>query len=274
MEKKSLFVFFVALLSSLIMFYFISLLNVFLNLDGNKEINYLLIVGMQIFVFILPVIVVSRFLMINPLKLINFNFNLNWKIFLISILGLLILDVLNTCIVVIQENLTPIFLKQILINSRESTADFYRLLMLKGSWLDLYLPITVGALLPAITEETYFRGLLQGSLKEYSKFTSIFIPSILFGIFHFQVAFLLPLIIIGVYFAIITNITGSIFPAILLHLLNNLKSIIMINVLGTDTFEYDFITSVILFVISILIIIYLLKRISNLQTKISLQAAT
>jgi len=86
--------------------------------------------------------------------------------------------------------------------------------------------LAVTALMPAICEETLFRGLLFGSLRERLKcpFWAIVISGFVFGAFHMSLVKLLPTALLGMLFAFLVYRTGSIYPAMALHCLNNLGS--------------------------------------------------
>ena len=77
------------------------------------------------------------------------------------------------------------------------------------------------ALTPAICEEALFRGLiLRSLLRRFPAGISILIASLLFGLFH-GTERLLPTATLGVLLALVTWRSGSLWPAVILHALNN-----------------------------------------------------
>ncbi|MCC7528676.1 MAG: CPBP family intramembrane metalloprotease [Candidatus Melainabacteria bacterium] len=82
--------------------------------------------------------------------------------------------------------------------------------------------ILVAALIPALCEEIFFRGVLQGILrKNLPKQKLIIVIGILFGIFHLSMFRILPTGILGILLAYLTLASGSIFPSMCLHFMHN-----------------------------------------------------
>jgi membrane protease YdiL (CAAX protease family) len=78
------------------------------------------------------------------------------------------------------------------------------------------------ALLPAICEEIFFRGMLLYGLRgRLSPVRLALVNGLVFGLFHVALFRILPAGYLGVVLAAVTLITGSIFPAMLWHALNN-----------------------------------------------------
>jgi len=83
------------------------------------------------------------------------------------------------------------------------------------------------ALVPAVCEEWFFRGFLQGSLqKEAKPWQAILSASLLFGVFHVLTSTLsfermIPSTIIGLILGLLFYKSGSIWPGILLHTIHN-----------------------------------------------------
>ncbi len=82
--------------------------------------------------------------------------------------------------------------------------------------------LVILSLAPAICEEILFRGLIYGSLeRKIGVKKAIIISGLLFGAFHLYPAKMLTTGILGMFFAFVVYKTGSIYPAILIHFLNN-----------------------------------------------------
>jgi len=263
MEKKSFFMFGLSLLSAMMMLYIISMLGLFLNKRPGDELNINLVLMLQTLVFLSPVAIVSAFFQKNYLELIKVNLKFNPKLIIYSVAGLLFLDLMNTSILAIQDYLAPPFLKEVINVSLNESQKFYAQLFLVNNWYEIFIPILIGAVIPAFCEEIFFRGLLQTSLSQFSKWTMILVPSILFGLFHSQIAFLIPQILIGVYLAILTYYSGSIIPAMIVHFLNNFKAILMMNIFGLDNQNLDLTISLIILPISLFAIFYVIKFIKK-----------
>jgi sodium transport system permease protein len=82
-----------------------------------------------------------------------------------------------------------------------------------------YLTIAIG---PAVCEELLFRGAIQGMLRpSFSKPLLCCLVAVMFGIMHGSSFRFLPTSLMGFVLCLITECTGSLLPAILLHAGNN-----------------------------------------------------
>ena len=76
-------------------------------------------------------------------------------------------------------------------------------------------------LVPALLEEIFFRGALQGLLRPCGSAAAIFGPALLFALLHLDLAQGITAFVCGVFLGWLTERTGSILPGMLLHLINN-----------------------------------------------------
>lgn len=84
---------------------------------------------------------------------------------------------------------------------------------------ELTLIALVSILLPAVSEELMFRGLLQGSLLlRTSEGLTILFQAVAFMLYHGNPAFLLPPFLAGLLLGLVRSRSGSLLPAIIAHL--------------------------------------------------------
>jgi sodium transport system permease protein len=82
-------------------------------------------------------------------------------------------------------------------------------------------------LLPGVIEEITFRGaLLYGLTRRMSKVKAALAVGLVFGIFHFSLFRIVPTAYLGVLLAAATLLSGSIFPAMAWHAINNALGIL------------------------------------------------
>ncbi len=86
------------------------------------------------------------------------------------------------------------------------------------------------ALAPAICEELFFRGFVfTGSYAHYGPRVALVFSAFLFAAVHFNPWQLPALFLFGLFLAVLTYATHSIYPAMLAHLVNNALSVVGIN---------------------------------------------
>lgn len=79
-----------------------------------------------------------------------------------------------------------------------------------------------------ICEEFMFRGALMSSFERVlGRRKSAFLAALFFGLFHFNLGNLLSPIALGLVFAYVTQVTGSIFPAMFGHFMNNANAVML-----------------------------------------------
>jgi membrane protease YdiL (CAAX protease family) len=84
------------------------------------------------------------------------------------------------------------------------------------------------ALVPAICEEVMFRGYVQSAFeKSWGVWPAILVSGLIFGLFHIQLANLLPLATLGILLALVTWLSGSLLPAIAAHFINNGSAVLL-----------------------------------------------
>lgn len=80
----------------------------------------------------------------------------------------------------------------------------------------------VTAIVAPITEELFFRGFLFKGLREkYGWVNALMFSSIIFALFHGQLATLIPTFLLGALFAYLFQRSGSVYPGMFLHFVVN-----------------------------------------------------
>lgn len=88
--------------------------------------------------------------------------------------------------------------------------------------------LLVVGIMPAICEETLFRGFLFGTMKEkWKPFTAIFVSGLIFGIYHMSVIKAVTITFLGMALAYSVYCSGSILTSVLMHLCNNTIAVVL-----------------------------------------------
>lgn len=86
---------------------------------------------------------------------------------------------------------------------------------------ELFVQFLVLCVMPAITEELFFRGALQGLLRPCGSAVAIFGPALLFALLHLDPIQGLTALVCAVFLGWLAERSGSILPGMLLHFVNN-----------------------------------------------------
>jgi sodium transport system permease protein len=90
--------------------------------------------------------------------------------------------------------------------------------------------IVVFAVIPGICEEILFRGfVLRGLAVRMKGSTAVIATAVLFGAFHFDLYRLIPTTILGLFLGYVALATGRLWPAMVIHVLNNAFAVLATN---------------------------------------------
>lgn len=128
---------------------------------------------------------------------------------------------------------------------------------------------------PAICEEVFFRATLTNAYNVYGVKFSIVCSAVVFALFHFDIQNFVAPFFLGLLFSTLIEYTGSIYPAITAHFINNVIAVLSARYVNERVFDFLWKTRlsreigslqlfiiIILFVISIVSII-LIRMIFN-----------
>lgn len=129
------------------------------------------------------------------------------------------------------------FISFVLINSLTGKTSA---LPITGSFIyDLYSL----ALLPATLEELLFRYIPLKILAPYSKKSTIIISSLLFALVHTSFFSIPYAFVAGIIFMVFDMMTESIYPSVMLHLINNIISVIWLYISASESYAWQFVIS-------------------------------
>ena len=224
----------------------------YLNTSGriDKSNMYIAVIIMQIIIFIIPGIIYCKLRgsgFIPKLRLNLFSANKLW------------LTALAFFVLVSGSALIKIALYTLGYYSTQYTMYEQYVPAAISGFGDLVYIIIAVAILPAITEEFIFRGVILGEYSDMgcTNTVAILISSLLFSLVHLNIYQLPVFFFGGIILAFITLTTNSLFCAITVHLLNNTFSLLFESQLLNLISQTDSIIFV-LFIIASVFLIFLI----------------
>ncbi len=133
-----------------------------------------------------------------------------WATMIFAMLGL----------VVLISNI-PVFVDE-LLPMPESYREMLETMLTANTGVEFLLLLFVVAVVPGICEEVAFRGLIyQGIRNTYGKTVALVVSSILFAIIHLSLWNFVALVLMGLFLGYLRERSGSIWPGVVAHSLNN-----------------------------------------------------
>ena len=197
----------------------------------------------QILFILLPALLFSKWIYKDVGKIIRIR-KPDLKELGIFTVGIVILTPLLQSLLYIQNYYLEIWAKNIpFINSIKSFFDemnklvekTYGNLLSASNVFELLLVITVVAVVPALSEESLFRGFIQRSFElKYKKYIAAIITALFFSAYHFNPYGFIPLFILGAYFGFASYKSKTLLIPMFLHFLNNFSAVILYYIIGDD----------------------------------------
>jgi uncharacterized protein len=211
--------------------------------DAPRNGVRLITMAGQILFILLPALILSKMVYEDVTEIIRFRMP-HWKEIVLFSIGIMIMTPLLQYFLYIQNHYLVEWSKvSPFIESVKSLFDSLNKLV-EGAYANLLradnifegmLVILVVAIVPAITEEVMFRGYIQRSLEFRLKpIWAALITAVFFGIFHFNLYGLIPLISLGLYFGFAAYMSNSIVVPIVLHFLNNFSAVMLFFIIGDE----------------------------------------
>ena len=142
-------------------------------------------------------------------------------------------------------------------------------LCLKTNYTDLVLNLMVMALIPAVGEELFCRGVLLNVVYDYSGkiLRSVVIVAIIFTLFHMQFYKFAPMMVLAIILGLFISWTQSIWASILFHFLNNTTAVVgnfyaqrgVKNIFTDEHANMPLLLTILSFLLTIALIIWLNK---------------
>jgi membrane protease YdiL (CAAX protease family) len=244
----------IKLLAVLIFIVIYGLLNVMgssndiaLNMDDQNTINLLKILQVVsvFFIFIVPAVLFAIYCTKQRIRYLGVSTKPLLKTLLIGGMGMLLaMPLINWLAEINQQMHLPAAFSSIetwMRNSEDKATEFTQAFTKGTSITTLILNLFVMAFMAAVSEEFFFRGILQKLLIECfkNKHVGVWLAAILFSAFHMQFYGFLPRMLMGAYLGYIFVWSGSIWPSIFAHFLNNAIAVYVVWLVNNGVISMD-----------------------------------
>jgi membrane protease YdiL (CAAX protease family) len=197
----------------------------------------------QILFILLPALLFAKWIYSDVGKIIRIR-KPDLKELGLFVAGIVILTPLLQAFLYIQNYYLDFFAKNSsFINSVKSFFDSlnemvektYGNLLSASNIFEFVLVVIVVAIVPALSEETMFRGFIQRSFElRYKKYYGAIITAIFFSLYHFNPYGLIPLFILGAFFGFAAYKSKTLLIPMFLHFLNNFSAVSLYHIIGDD----------------------------------------
>jgi len=198
------------------------------------------------FPILITPIIFSYLIVKEPEDYMKNHFHFPWTLIVIVLLAMVASMPLIEYLGNLNEKMVlPKFLKSIEDWMRESEKETEKLsdaMMQMNTLSDMIYNLLFIGLLTAIVEEILFRGCFQTIFFRWTKnmHAAIWITAVLFSAFHMEFYGFLPRLVLGLLFGYFTAWSGSIWPAIWAHFVNNGTIVVLTYMSQHKLTSFDF----------------------------------
>lgn len=208
---------------------FVASIAVLLILKNNQENMSMLKLAQAIqslALFSLPPIILVSIWSNRPLSLLKLDSTGNPRVALwVVLLMIAVIPCVNFLSDINNSIVFPEFLaglESAMRNMEDTAAAMTVKLLYAENFGVLLLNLFIIAVIPAIGEELYFRGVLQPLIqKQWGMHAAVWVTAIIFSAIHFQFFGFLPRMLLGALMGYLMVWTGSLWMPILAHFINN-----------------------------------------------------
>jgi len=181
--------------------------------------------------FVLPPLVMAWLWSQKPMEYLHLNGRLNFKTVLIVVAIMIVaIPFINLLGDINHRLILPhqmVGLENWMKTSEATATEMTEKLLNTHSVSGLIFNIVLISIIPALGEELFFRGAMQGLFTEWKNARwAIWISAIMFSAIHLQFYGFVPRVLLGAFFGYLVLWSGSIWPAILAHFVNNVIAVI------------------------------------------------
>lgn len=179
-----------------------------------KDITYYTVLLLAQLLLQFPVVIYLAVTETNPLKLISFRLIHPGAALLVILMTYCVLPLTS-----LANMISMLFVENAL-------TDVSEVIIQNNFWLNLLFI----AVVPALSEEFAFRGVIFHTLKKHGKWFAVVCSALFFGMMHLNFNQFSYTFVIGMVMALAVLATGSIWGSVLVHLTLNANSVILMKV--------------------------------------------
>lgn len=253
-----------------------------LNLDDPNAAGGLWI--LQIVSTTIPILLASfifaKYIAKNTAEYLRTSFKFPWFLLVVVFCLMLVSSPMMEALSNINQKLRlPGFLADLqkwMRDTEDNAQKLTEILLQMKSVGSMLAKLTIVGLLTAIVEEFMFRGVIQTILLKWTKnpHAAVWIAAALFSAFHLEFFGFLPRLMLGVLFGYFVVWSGSIWPAVWAHFINNGTAVVvsylfqnqMIDINPDDTHIFNKLTYLFSLII-MLLLLYLYYNIAKGKIK-------
>lgn len=182
-------------------------------------------------VFVLPPVVLAVFFSKTPYAYLGLNKSVQWRSLLFSVaITLFIIPFINLLTYYNQQMSLPESLKSVEDWMRTAEANAGRVtrqILFVHGYPALMFNLFLVAMLPAVGEELFFRGMLQKIFYEkFHPIVAIWLTAFIFSAFHFQFFGFIPRLLLGALLGYVYWWTKNLWYPVIIHFLNNAMAVV------------------------------------------------
>lgn len=205
------------------------------NASSPEVLNALKILQMttSVFMFLIPAIVFAKFIARQPKTYLQTHYKFSPSLLILVFLMMFAISPsMELLINLNQKMVLPDFLKGLerwMLEMEERNGQATTILLKMNNFGDLLLNLLMVGILPAVAEEFLFRGCMQTIFVRWTRNVhwGVWISAALFSAIHVQFFGFLPRLMLGALFGYLVIWSGSIWPAVFAHFINNGTAVIL-----------------------------------------------
>ncbi|NNC94568.1 MAG: CPBP family intramembrane metalloprotease [Chitinophagales bacterium] len=216
----------------------------------NIDSTIFLQICSQVFLMLVPAIIFGYFMRNNGFRYLKVDKLPGWKSLIIAFLIVFLGGIVTQTLVEVNRMIDiPDTLLGIDLSGLEERFDYYQELneeLMDGFFsikdpMGILAVFVMIAIVPAISEEFLFRGVIQQLLIEgrHIVFTGIIVTAVTFGLIHFQFYNFFGLVFMGVVLGYLFYYSGNLWLPIIAHFLNNGLQVILVYLYEFNMIEVD-----------------------------------